>query len=166
MTKYYLIRYKNISIKTYLLDEKFITSNNSNKMKYIKNIEKNLKHKFFNRDEYIISVINNMRSYNNLSLLNTKYTLPNRIINEQTKFIFYNYQNIFKLSDNKYILKYKLRSFKIDSPIFTDNNKDIIIILLKKNLNTINLISQGKIQYFLIYNDELDNDEFNYSFEK
>lgn len=73
MTKYYLIRYKNISIKTYLLDEKFITSNNSNKMKYIKNIEKNLKHKFFNRDEYIISVINDMRSYNNLSLLNKLY---------------------------------------------------------------------------------------------
>ena len=165
MIKYYLIRYKNISIKEYLMDKKFNTSNNINKMKYIKNIEKNLKHKFFERDKYIISVINDMRSYNNLSLLNTKYTIPNCIINEPTKFIFYNKENIFKLSDNKYILKYKLGSFEIDSPIFTDNNKDIINILLKKNLNTINLITQGKFQYFLIYNNELDNDEFNYSFE-
>ena len=165
MTKYYLIRYKNISIKAYLMDKKFDTSNNSNKMKYIKNIEKNLKHRSFERDKYIISVINDMRSNNNLSLLNTKYTLPNCIINEPTKFIFYKNQNIFKISDNKYILKYKLGSFEIDSPLFRYDNKDIINILLNKNLNTINVITQGKFQYLLIYNDELDNDKFNYSFE-
>ena len=76
--------------------------------------------------------------------------LPLDIIYEPTKFIIYNNENIFHISDNKYLLKYKLGSFTFD---FKNKNKEIMNILLNNNINTINIITQGKIQYIFLYYD-------------
>ena len=62
------------------------------------------------------------------------------IVDETTKFIFYNYDNRLLISYNKYILKYKLGSFHFDF-----KNKKLMNIILNNNLNIINNITQGKV---------------------
>jgi len=151
---YYLIKYKNIYIQEYSLPNDFM---NINKIKYLKNISKNLEHLQSKEDLNIISSINNLRINNNLNELKVLTNLPKCIIDNPSEFILYNYENIFRLSDNKYILKYKLGSFNFD---FQNKNKEIMNILLSKNINGINIIIQGKIQYILLdFFYEFDNEE-------
>ena len=151
---YYLKRYKNIYIQEYSLPNDFM---NINKIKYLKNIEKNLEHLQKKEDLNIISSINNLRISNNLNELKVMTNLPKCIIDKPNELIFDNYENIFRLSDNKYILKYKLGSFNFD---LQNKNKEIMNLLLNKNINGINIINQGKIKYILLncfY--EFDNEE-------
>ena len=143
---YYLIRYKNIPIKEYLILNDF--KNNNNKTGYIRYIAHKFEYLYSNEDFNIISLINDFRIKNNLNELQIEYNIPNYIIDEPTPFILYNNQNIFQLSNDIYIFKYKLGLFIIE---FLNNNREIINILINKNLNTINIITQGKIQYIILY---------------
>jgi len=152
INKYYLIRYKKIYINIYALPNDFI---NIDKIKYIKNIRKRLEHLNSKEDLDIISSINNFRLNNNLKELKVVTNLPKCIIDEPTEFIICNYYTIFHLSNNNYILKYQLGSFNFD---FKSKNKELMNILLKNNINTINIINQGEIQYILLYYDELNNE--------
>ena len=150
INKYYLKRYKNIYIKEYSLPNGFMKIN---KIKYIRNRAMNFEYLHSKEDLNVIRSINNLRINNNLKALKVRTNLPLDIINEPTKFIIYNYENIFHISDNKYLLKYKLGSFNFD---FKNKNKEIMNILLNNKINTINIITQGKIQYILLYYDEFD----------
>ena len=154
---YYLIRYKNIPIKEYFLFNDF--KNYTNKIEYIRNLANKFNYLYSDEDLNVISLINNFRIRNDLDELEVKSNLPRCIIDEPTKFIFYDNENIFKLSNNKYLLKYKIGLFNID---FHKNNKEIMNILLISNLNTINIITQGKTQYILLYDKEFEDEEKKY----
>lgn len=150
--RYYLNRYKNINIKEYSLPNAFMNKN-INKYNYIRKRANKFEHLNSKENLNIISSINILRLNNKLKKLKVRTNLPLDIIDEPTRFILYNYENIFHISDNKYLLKYKLGSFHFD---FKNKNKELMNILLNNNLNTINIITQGKIQYILLYYNESD----------
>ena len=60
-------------------------------------------------------------------------------------------KNIFKLSNKKYLFKYPIGKFEIN---FKNKDKNILSILLKDNLNHIQIITYQNIEYIFIY--ELD----------
>lgn len=143
--KNYLIGYKNISLKQiYIKDFKNFKKNQK---KYISNIANQLGYNYLERDFKIIEKINNFRRKNNLEELKIKYGLPDFIINEKSEVILFKSKHLFKLSDNKYLLKYEVGKF---NEHFENNDKELINIILKENLNRISIVVQGNIQYILL----------------
>ena len=85
----------------------------------------------------IITKINNIRKQYNVPLLKYDETenLPDFIINEKTKFIFYDEKNIFKLNSNLYIFKYPINEF-----INSINKEEILSIITNNFLDRISII--------------------------
>ena len=143
---YYLISFKNFPIKPYIIDN--FKEFEKNKKKYVLNIAEKLEHYYLYEDLKIINEINNLRIKNKLTKLEKINKLPDFIRNEISEVILFNTQKLFKLSTNKYLLKYELGDFDI---YFRNNNEQLINILLLKDLNAINIITQGNMQYILLY---------------
>ena len=59
-----------------------------------------------------------------------------------------NQKDKFHLGNNEYLLKYELNTFNY---YFKSNNEELINVLLKEDLNTINILAQWNIQYILLY---------------
>ena len=89
---------------------------------------------------------------NHIALLKyfEKEKLPEFIINEKTQIIFNNNENLFKLSPNFYVFKYKINEFRNYL-----NNKQILNIITIETLNIINIIQQNNFEFISIY-DELN----------
>jgi len=186
---YKLETYKNILVKPHPIR---IKNYKKNKKQYISSISKELKYNYSEEDLEILKIINNFRNKNNLEDLKQKDNIPEFIINEISEVILFNWQHLFKLSNNKYLFKCEIGKFnywfkninignmkqgeKVDFSGFCDekpyeientleyenerqkNNKDFINILLKKEINSINIITQRSIQYILLYKNNIDNE--------
>ena len=149
-TFYYLVRYKKLSVEPHCIK---IENYRKNKKKYISNRVKELKYKYLDQDLKVFNKINIFRKKNNLTELKLKNNIPDFIINEISEVILFKEQHLFKLPNNKYLLKYEFGQFNY---YFQNNNKNLIDILLKEGLNMINIVTQRNMQYILLYEDEID----------
>ena len=149
-TFYYLVRYKKLSVEPHCIK---IENYRKNKKKYISNRVKELKYKYLDQDLKVFNKINIFRKKNNLTELKLKDNIPDFIINEISEVILFKEQHLFKLPNNKYLLKYEFGQFNY---YFQNNNKNLIDILLKEGLNMINIVTQRNMQYILLYEDEID----------
>ena len=149
---YKLETYKNILVKPHPIR---IENYKKNKKQYISSISKELKYNYSEEDLEILKIINNFRNKNNLEDLKQRDNIPEFIINEISEVILFNWQHLFKLSNNKYLFKCEVGKFNY---YFKNNNQDFNNILLKKEINSINIITQRNIQYILLYKDDIDNE--------
>ena len=141
---YYLIKYKNIPIQEYYLED----FKEKEKLKCISKIVKNLKYNYTTKDLKIFNEINYFRKKNNLEKLELEHYLPDFIINEISEIFLYDSKKLFKLKGNKYLFKYKVGEFE---NYLKNNDKDLIDILLKSYLENINIIAQDNMQFILVY---------------
>ena len=79
--------------------------------------------------------------------------LPEFLINEKTQLIFNDYDNIFKLSKNFYVFKYKINEFQNYI-----NNNQILNIITIETLNEINIIKQNNFEFISIYGNDDSKD--------
>ena len=170
--KYILTKYKNIEISNYLLPDNFHKMNKKAKNKFISDNKYNFQFSLSKEQLDLISLINEFREKHNLEKLTIDWDkkLPNFILNESSELMLFTY-NILKLGNTSYLFRYHIGDFEVN---FRNNDKDIISILLKENLNRIIVIGQNMKEYILVYesykhysidpielreSDE-DNDEF------
>ena len=73
--------------------------------------------------------------------------MPDFILNEISEIYLNNSQNVFKFK-YKYLFKYKVGKFENH---FKNKDKELIDILLKSELEIINIIVTGNTQFILIY---------------
>ena len=105
----------------------------------------------------LIQKINDIRKDNHIPLLkyNEIEKLPEFIIKEKTQLIFNNYDNMFKLSENFYVFKYRINEFQN----FLYNNQILNIITIE-TLNEINIIEQSNFVFISIYGDDDRNKNY------
>ena len=140
---FYLIKYKYIPVKNYILkdfDKKEI-------IKYISKIEKELKYYYSYKDLNILKEISYLRKKNNLGELKFECNIPDFILEEISEIFLNNSQNLFKLKD-KYLLKYKIGEFQ---NYYKCNGNELNDILLKNDLKKINFIVEGNMRYISFY---------------
>ena len=147
--RYYLKKYKNIQIRQHYIEN--FNYFKENQKEYISEIFRELEYDYSKEDSKIFQTINNFREKNNLAKLTKKNNLPGFIKNEISEVILFDSKHLFKLVNNKYLLKYELNKF---NDYFKNNNEELINVLLKEHLTSINILTQGNIQYILL-NEEI-----------
>ena len=142
--KYYLNTFKNIKIYNYLLPYDFEKIKLKNQYLYQK--AKYFNHLQTNEEKIIISSINIYRKDNKVQeLISIDVNIPKFIINDELSEVnLYTNENLFHLGYEKYLFRYKIGEFVNN----LQNNKDI---LLKPNLNRINVIIQNTNALILLY---------------
>ena len=111
---YKLETYKNIPVEPHPIR---IEDYRKNKNQYISSISKELKYNYLKYDYYleedleVLEKIHNFRNKNKLKDLRRKDNIPEFIINEISEVILFNWKNIFKLSNNKYLFKCEVGKF-------------------------------------------------------
>ena len=150
--KYILKKFQNIDIEDYELPKNFKEINDEEKRLYIITNRNNYKIKFSNYN--IFELINDFRKKNNIDELildEAEYeSFSNLNINKNSEIILFKYKTIYQLSKWEYLFVNQENEFEKN---FENKNKDLINILLIKDLN--------KIQIF-----KKDNKEFIYIFKK
>ena len=147
-----LIELNGIKINDFYFYDSFEKS--KNELIYKKeNIEK-YEYELNDNQINLIHKINDIRKQNNIPEL--KYfkheKLPSYLINPKPQLIFYQKQNIYKISNDLYIFKYPKNELQI-----LLNNKEIINIIKNDFLNEINLIEQYNNEIISIYNNRTIN---------
>ena len=102
----------------------------------------------------LIHKINDIRKQNNIPELEyfKREKVPCYLINPKPQLIFYQKQNIYKISNDLYIFKYPKNEMQI-----LLNNKEIINIIKIDYLNEINVIEQYNNEIISIYNNRTIN---------
>ena len=147
-----LIELNGIKINDFYFYDSFEKS--KNELIYKKeNIEK-YEYELNDNQINLIHKINDIRRQNNVPEL--KYfkheKLPCYLINPKPQLIFYQKQNIYKISNDLYIFKYPKNELQI-----LLNNKEIINIIKNDFLNEINVIEQYNNEIISIYNNRTIN---------
>ena len=147
--KYILKSFNDIEIEDYYLPMDFSIWDKKERKKYIKRNYENFdcKMKYYNLS--LIEKINDFRVQNNLQKFKIEVNnkIPYFIAQPPAIIVLFNNQNIFKLSNKEYLLRYPAVEFEI---LFKNKDKNIISILSKNNLNHIQIITQNKIEYIYI----------------
>lgn len=130
-----------------------IESYKKNKKKYITNIVGELKYIYSEEDLKILYEINRFRNKNNLPYLESENNFPDFITNEISEIFIFEWKNLFILPNIKYLFKYDIGEF---NNYFQNNDRELIQILLKNELNRINIVTQKNIQYILLYHSDID----------
>jgi len=148
--KYILTGYKDIEINGFLFPDYFHKMSNEAKNKFINDNKYNFQFLLNHEQLDLISLINDFRERNNLEKFTIDWdkNLPNFILNESSEIMLFSFNHIFKLPNQNYLFKYKVGIFEKK---FKNNEKDIINILLKPNLNRIIIINQNMTEYVLVY---------------
>ena len=95
---------------------------------------------------------NNIRGFRNVSY-HDNYHLPDYIINKKTELIFKEEKNIYKFSNNYYLIKYPISETQKE---FNDEN--IIKIIKLDFFDSINIIRKDNYEYISLYkNSQNDN---------
>ena len=147
-----LYQFKGINILKFFLPDEFDDLNKIEQYKYIlkkNNIEK-YKYELNESQIDLIKKINNIRKKSKLPLLkyNSVEKIPEFIINEKTELFFYEFKNIYKLSQNSYIFKYPTKKF-----INLLYNTEIFNIITKNTLDRINTVEKDNLDYIHIYSN-------------
>ena len=151
--EYFLINLNDITIDIYELPSNFGKMPKKKRKEYVFQNYKNYSHNISYEQKELIKSINDLRGINNIPLLGSCQIrqIPDFLINELSEVMMWPERNIFKLSNKKYLFKFPIGQFKIN---FKNKDKDIFSILLKENLNHIQIITHQNIEYVFIY--ELD----------
>ena len=149
VSKIVLTSYNNIQIENYNLPENFNKLTKTERKKYISDNSKNFIYKITKEEKELINSINKFRKskYRDKLYICGYSTIPDFFDNESTEVMINTEQNIFKLSNKEYLFKYKVGIFKNNF----NNDKRIIDILVKFNLNHIQIINQRGIEYIFVY---------------
>jgi hypothetical protein len=152
--KYILNTFKNIQIYEYFLSYDFEKIKLKNQ--YLCKEAKYFNHRQTNEEKIIISSINKYRIENKVQeLALIDENIPKFIINDELSEVnLFTHKNLFHLGYEKYLFRYKVGEFVEN----LENNKDI---LLKPNLNRINVIIQNTNALILIYKDNENKNENN-----
>ena len=145
--------FNNIKINSYDLPEDFYKFSKIKRKKYVFDHYKYYKHTISDEQIELIKSINDFRGIKSIPLLGICeiQQIPSFLINETSEVMLWPEQNIFKLSNKKYLFRYPIGLFKID---FQNKNENITSILMKENLNHIQIITYQNLEYIFIY--ELD----------
>ena len=155
--KYYLISFDNIKINEYELPDNFEKMNKNERKKFVLQNLKNYENKITDKQKELIDLINNLRRENDINDLenNDKKTIPEFIFKKPAEVLLMPSKKIFKLSNKKYIFKYPLNELE---KVVIDKNKEILNILLKDNLNHIQIVNQNDIEYIMIFESKSSNE--------
>jgi hypothetical protein len=152
----FLNQFKGLNIIKKELPKKFNKLKEKEKNEFIfkKESVKEYQYELNENQINLIHKINKIREDNHIPLLkyNEIEKLPEFIINEKTQLIFNDYDNIFKLSQNFYIFKYRINEFQN----FLNNNQILNIITIE-TLNEISVIEKNNFEFISIY----DNNDIN-----
>ena len=148
-----LKKFRDLEINDYILPENFKQMNEYEKKKYILDNKNNYTIK---NQKDLINEINELRKENNIEDLNwdKKIYFEDLIMDKYSEPFLNDYENIFKLSNKKYLLKYPFDEFQTR---FNNREKNLIDILLNDNLNKIIIIEKNSIIFIFIYGINYDN---------
>ncbi len=159
--KIFLNKFKGLNTIKKDLPEYFNNLNEKEKNEFIfkKENAEAYKYKLNKSQINLINLINDIRKHSHIPLLKGYKIekLPEFIINEKTQLIFNDYDNIFKLSQNFYIFKYRINEFQN----FLNNNQ-ILNIITNETLNEISVIEKNNFEFISIY-DNNDSNAYRYT---
>ena len=145
-----LNQFKGLNIIKKKLPKEFDNLSEKEKNQFIFNKENIKEYEYeLNKNQInLIDKINDIREEKHIPSLiyYEREKLPEFIINEKTQIIFNNNENLFKLSPNFYVFKYKINEFRNYL-----NNKQILNIITIETLNIINIIQQNNFEFISIY---------------
>ena len=145
--KLILKKFRDLEINDYILPENFKQMNDYEKRKYI--LDNKTNYTIENQKD-LINEINELRKENNIDELKWDKTIyyEDLIMDKYSELFLSDYENIFKLSNRKYLLKYPFDDFQTR---FNNREKNLSDILLNDNLNKIIIITKNSIIFILIY---------------
>ena len=148
--KYYLLSFDNIKINEYELPDDFEKMNKKERKNYILQNIDNYENNITDKQNELIDLINNLRREKDVKELekDNNKTIPKFIMKKPAELLLMPTKNIFKLSNKKYIPKHPLNEFE---KLIVDKNKNIVDILLKDNLNHIQIVNQNGIEYIFVF---------------
>ena len=150
----FLVKFRDIEIEKFLLPEDFKQMDEYNKRKYALKHKKYYRIKASNKQISLISLINKFRKENNVGELidDCGNEFEDLIIDNFSEPFFFENKNIFKLSNDNYLLKFPIQEFQ---KRFKDKAQNIVDILLNKRLNKICIIEKTlNIFIILFFSDE------------
>ena len=139
-----------------MLPDNFNDFSKNDRKKYIKENYENFEYKYSKEQIELIRSLNKFREDKNIEIFKIGKKLPKFILKESSEIMLYKDKNFFKISDRKYLFKYPVNEFEKK---FNNRDNNIINVLLKENLNHIQIITKDNIEYVII--SELDL--FNYN---
>ena len=148
-----LKKFRDFEINDYILPKNFELMNEYEKRKYILDNKNNYT---IENNKVLINQINKFRNENDIDDLNwdVEIYFKDLIMDKYSESFLYDYENIFKLSNKKYLLKYPFDEFQTR---FNNREKNLIDILLNDNLNKIIIIKKNSIIFILIYEINYDS---------
>lgn len=144
-----LNEYKGIKIHEFQISEDFIHYSEKDKNKFLSTKIDNFKIYYSQNDLELINHINDYRLKKNLNELIKDENIPNFIIKGSTE-IFLSSNNIIKLSNIKYVLRFNNNNIYFET---LQNNEDIMDIINNPFFNKINIVQQSSVKYITIYED-------------
>ena len=154
--KYILKKFRDFEINDYILPKNFELMNEYEKRKYILDNKNNYT---IENNKVLINQINKFRNENDIDDLNwdVEIYFKDLIMDKYSESFLYDYENIFKLSNRKYLLKYPSDEFKTR---FNNRDKNVISILLNVNVNKIIIVEKNSIIFIFLY-DQITYNKYN-----
>ena len=145
-----LTKFRNIKIDDFKLPENFNEMNDYERKKYIINNRNRLEIYNSIEKEDLIASINDLRTENNIKQLiyDKRIYFEDLVFDKYSEHILFSNKHIYKMSINNYLFIYPINEFK---KRFYKKEKNIINILLSKNLEGILIIEKNNNEYIFIY---------------
>ena len=144
-----LNKFRGMKINDYILPDNFIKMSDYDKRKFTLNNINVYKTNISEENKKLISEINKFRKENNVDKLNysEKINFNELIFEKLSEPNFYEDENIFKFSNESYLLKYPSNDFVKK---FNDKQKNICEILLNLYLDKIIIIEKNNNQFIFL----------------
>ena len=154
--KYIFKKFRDFAINDYILPSNFKRMKEYEKKKCIVNNKDNYTIKNI---EDLINQINELRMKKNIEILNWDKVIyfEDLIFDKYSESFLNDDENIFKLSNRKYLLKYPSDEFK---KRFNNRDKNVINILLNVNVNKIIIVEKNSIIFIFLY-DQITYNKYN-----